>query len=78
MHLRRNFYDLRCLSVSVVGVLQLLRPLGIFFYLLQNRRFPKKIKNTKLKKKKDLGVAQRLFLSRIWYLSDFLPLDGVM
>ena len=33
-------------------VLQLPRPLPIFFYLLQNRRLPKKIRNTKFEKKK--------------------------
>ena len=33
-------------------VLQLPRPIRIFFYLLQNRRLPKKIKNTKFEKKK--------------------------
>ena len=32
--------------------LQLPRPLSIFFYLLQNRRLPKKIKNTKFEEKK--------------------------
>ena len=32
-------------------VLQLPRPLRIFFYLLQNRKLPKKIKNTKFEKK---------------------------
>ena len=33
-------------------VFQLPRPLRIFFYLLQNRRLPKKIKCTKFEKKK--------------------------
>ena len=40
------------LTMVYTRVLQLPRPLSIFFYLLQTRRLQKKIKNTKFEKKR--------------------------
>ena len=49
-----TIYQQRVVSLRsiTIRVWQLPRSLPIFFYLLQNRRFPKKIKNTKFEKKK--------------------------
>ena len=45
-------------------MLPLLRPFRIFFYLLQNKRLPKKIKNTKFEKKLRFGSRTETFFTQ--------------